>query len=227
MTTAMGRKPCRPLSLFGEPIHTTSIVIYKEGAGGLAARTLSAVRYAARKHHDRSYSTQGDARSRRPVRWSRTGPSAAGLGGEPPNARPPEHRVCRRRGPVRCGCDDHIASPRLHALERPPGGRAAGRDHGGGAVVRNRARTTALSDRIVEPTGGRVQGHVGRVRAHLRRDDGVGHRPASRTAAGGLTWRAAHTGRQVGLSFRAAIGPCDETSPERDPNTSRPCAALG
>src|SRR5216684_9123356 len=30
MTTAMGRKPARPLSWFGEPIQKTSILIYKE-----------------------------------------------------------------------------------------------------------------------------------------------------------------------------------------------------
>ena len=43
-------------------------------------------------------------------------------------------------------------------------------------MVRGRARTTALSGRIVAPAGGCVQGYVGRLRAHLRRDDRVGHR---------------------------------------------------
>ena len=71
-------------------------------------------------------------------------------------------------------------------LERPTGGCAAGRDHGGDAVVRFGVRSAALLGRIVAPAGGCVQGCVGPVRADLRRDDGVGHCTPPGTAAGGL-----------------------------------------
>ena len=128
-----------------------------------------------------------DARRCRFVRCSRTRPSSAGLGGGPPSSCSTGHRLCRRGGPVLRGIDDHIASARYRALERSTGGRAAGRDHTGDALVRCGARTTTLPGRIVAPAGGPVQGYIGRLRVHLRCDDDVGRCASSRGAAGALS----------------------------------------